>query len=102
MILDLVCEAVEIKIHFENFTGVIQSNYELGYAIGKMEKKLGMKLERDEELALLKEKVEKQMESYTPKDFVEENLIKLIREYRMQEKLSTEISDLIQRGYDSI
>lgn len=39
MILDLVCEAVEIKIHFENFTGVIQSNFELGYAIGKMEKK---------------------------------------------------------------
>ena len=36
MILDLVCEAVEIKIHFENFTGVIQSNYEVGYAIGKL------------------------------------------------------------------
>lgn len=101
MILDLVCEAVEIKIHFENFTGVIQSNFELGYAIGKMEKKLGMKLEKEEELALLKKKVEKQMESYTPRDFIEENLVKLIREYRMQEQFGSEISELIQRGYDS-
>lgn len=101
MILDLVCEAVEIKIHFENFTGVIQSNYELGYAIGKMEKKLGMELEKDTELVELKEKVERQMEGYTPEDFVEENLVKLIREYRMQERFGPEIPDLIQRGYDS-
>lgn len=101
MILDLVCEAVEIKIHFENFTGVIQSNFELGYAIGKMEKKLGMKLEKEEELALIKDKVEKQMESYTPSDFIEENLVKLIQEYRMQEQFGSEISELIQRGYDS-
>ena len=101
MILDLVCEAVEIKIHFENFTGVIQSNFELGYAIGKMEKKLGMKLEKEEELALLKDKVEKQMESYTPSNFIEENLVKLIQEYRMQEQFGSEISELIQRGYDS-
>lgn len=101
MILDLVCEAVEIKIHFENFTGVIQSNFELGYAIGKMEKKLGMELEKEEELALLKEKIEKELESYTPRDFTEENLVKLIREYRMQEKFGSEISELIQRGYES-
>ncbi|MCI8407764.1 MAG: DUF3837 family protein [Lachnospiraceae bacterium] len=101
MILDLVCEAVEIKIHFENFTGVIQSNFELGYALGKMKKKLGMELEKEEELALLKEKVEKQMESYTPEDFIEENLMKLIREYRMQDRFGSEISELIQRGYDS-
>ena len=66
MILDLVCEAVEIKIHFENFTGVIQSNYELGYAIGKMEKKLGMELEKDTDLVQLKEKMEKQMEYKEP------------------------------------
>lgn len=101
MILDLICEAVEIKIHFENFTGVIQSNFELGYAIGKMEKKLGMKLEKEKELALLKEKVEKEMKSYTPRDFTEENLVKLIQEYRMQERFGPEISELIQRGYDS-
>lgn len=101
MILDLVCEAVEIKIHFENFTGVIQSNFELGYAIGKMEKKLGMELNKEEDLALLKENVEKQMESFVPRDFTEENLVKLIREYRMQERFGSEISELIQRGYES-
>ena len=33
MILSLVEDAVEIKIHFENFTGMLQSNYELGYAL---------------------------------------------------------------------
>lgn len=101
MILDLVCEAVEIKIHFEDFTGVIQSNFELGYALGKMEKKLGMELDRETELTRLKAKVEKQMENYIPADFTEENLMKLIREYRMQERVGPEIPELIQKGYDT-
>ena len=47
MILSLVEEAVEIKIHFENFTGILQSNYELGYALGKMMKLLNMPMETD-------------------------------------------------------
>lgn len=100
MILDLVCEAVEIKIHFENFTGEIQSNYELAYALGKMEKKLGMEIDKESELARLKEKVEELMKNYVSKDFTEENLVKLICKYRIQERFGEEIPELIQRGYD--
>lgn len=100
MILDLVCEAVEIKIHFENFTGELQSNFELAYALGKMEKKLGMELDCETELAGLKEKVIEKMESYVPVDFVEENLVKLIRKYRMQDKTGGEIPELIEIGFN--
>lgn len=99
MILSLVEEAVEIKIHFENFTGILQSNYELGYALGKMMKLLNMPMETEGELEQLKEKVEKEMENYSPKDFVEENLMKLIREYRLQEQKGEEIAKLIEIGY---
>ena len=39
------------------------------------------------------------MENYSPKDFVEENLMKLIREYRLQEQKGEEIAKLIEIGY---
>lgn len=101
MIIDIVCDAVEIKIHFENFTGVIQSNFEFAYALGKAEKILGMEKEIEENLQGLREKIEEKMRNYSPKDYIEENLFRLIQDYRMQEKRGPEISELIQRGYDS-
>ena len=42
MITDLVEDAVEIKLHFENFTGILQSDYEFAYGLGKMNKILGL------------------------------------------------------------
>lgn len=100
MILSLVEDAVEIKIHFENFTGMLQSNYELGYALGKMMKILNLPMDAETELEELKEKIEAEMKGYSPKDFVEANLIKIIREYRIQPPRGDEIKQLIKAGYE--
>lgn len=100
MILSLVEDAVEIKIHFENFTGMLQSNYELGYALGKMMKILNLPLDTGAEIEKLKEKIETEMQGYLPKDFIEENLMKIIREYRIQSPRGEEIKQLIEDGYN--
>lgn len=100
MILSLVEDAVEIKIHFENFTGMLQSNYELGYALGKMMKILKLPIDTGLEIEVLKEKIEAEMKNYSAKDFVEENLMKIIREYRIQPPRGIEIKQLIEAGYN--
>ena len=74
MIVDLVEEAVEIKIHFENFTGMLQSDYEFCYAIGKMHKILNLALEKELTIEEQKEKIEEKMGNYEPKDYIEKNL----------------------------
>lgn len=99
MIIDLVEDAVEIKIHFENFTGILQSNYEFAYALGRMQKMMGQPLIEENSLASWKDAVEKQLKDYEPKDYLEENLKKLILEYRMQEQDGEEIQQLYKRGY---
>lgn len=100
MILSLVEDAVEIKIHFENFTGMLQSNYELGYALGKMMKILNLPLDTETEIEELKTKIETDMKAYSPKDFVEENLMKIICEYRIQSPRGEEIKQLLEAGYN--
>ena len=56
MIIELVEEAVEIKIHYENFTGTLQSDYEFGYALGKMMRILNLPmLEQEFDLDEIKE-----------------------------------------------
>lgn len=100
MIMDLVVEAVEIKLHFENFTGVLQSDYEFGYALGRMMKILGLPEEDEFSLDTMQETMKEKMSSYEPKDSIEKNLIKLIREYRIQHQSGEEILLLYHRGYN--
>lgn len=102
MIIDLVCEAVEIKIHFENFTGVLQSNYEFAYALGLMEKKLGIDMDNKSSLHQLKELVEDRMKQFEPADYIEANLVKLIREYRIDDSIGAELEELIKKGYEAV
>jgi len=100
MIIELVEEAVEIKLHFENFTGILQSDYELGYALGKMMRILNMEEEKESfDLALLKERVEEQMKQYKAKDYIEENLMRLIDIYRIQNQKGDEVYKLYHIGY---
>lgn len=100
MIIELVEEAVEIKLHFENFTGILQSDYELGYALGRMMCILNMEEEKETfELGLLKEKVEEQMKQYKAKDYIEENLMRLIDIYRIQNQKGDEVFKLYHIGY---
>lgn len=100
MIIELVEEAVEIKLHFENFTGILQSDYELGYALGRMMRILNMEEEQGTfDLALLKEKVEEQMQQYKANDYIEENLMRLIHIYRIQNQTGDEVCKLYHIGY---
>lgn len=100
MIIELVEEAVEIKLHFENFTGILQSDYELGYALGRMMRILDMEEEKEPfELASVKEKVEAQMKQYEAKDYIEKNLIRLIDIYRIQNQKGDEVFKLYHMGY---
>ena len=101
MIIELVEEAVEIKLHFENFTGILQSDYEFGYALGKMMRilKLPM-LETEFNLDETKEKVEQEMENYEPVDYIETNLIRLIKLYRIQHQKGNEVYELYRIGYE--
>lgn len=101
MIPSLVEQAVEIKIHFENFTGILQSDYELGYALGKMMHILAFPLGEEVGVEELKEKVEAQMKDYQPKDFVETNLVRLIKQYKIQSQKGPEIWQLVQAGYEA-
>lgn len=101
MILELIESAVEIKIHYENFTGILQSDYELGYALGKMMKILGMPNAGNEfVLADLKVEVEAAMKTYRPKDYIEKNLIRLIDIYRIQNQKGSEVYEMYQIGYE--
>lgn len=102
MIVDLVVEAVEIKIHFENFSGILQSDYELAYAMGKMFHLLGEKVPDEFFLEKLKTEIENRVVEYSPKDYIEENLIKLIRGYRMQNQKGEGQEELFRKGYHSI
>lgn len=105
MILDLVVEAVEIKLGFENFTGILQSNYECAYALGKMMHLLGMPSEEGivcERLGQLRQQTVEKMETYEPRDEAETNLMKLLKEYRMQSQDGEELQLLYERGYESI
>ena len=100
MIIELVQEAVEIKLHFENFTGILQSDYELGYALGRMMRILHMEEEKETfDLVLLKEAVEEKMKQYEAKDYIEENLIRLIDLYRIQNQKGEEIYKLYHMGF---
>lgn len=99
MIPILVKEAVEIKIGFENFTGYIQSDYELAYALGLLAKI--MKMDFDIEhitLTKLYELVLGEISSYNPKTYQEENLCRLIRLYKIIGTQSKEIKQLIKMG----
>lgn len=99
MIPILVKEAVEIKIGFENFTGYIQSDYELAYALGLLAKI--MKMDFDIEhitLTKLYELVLGEISSYNPKTYQEENLCRLIRLYKIIGTQSEEIKQLIKMG----
>lgn len=103
MIMDLIEDAVEIKIHFENFTGILQSDYEFAYGLGKMNKMLGLPegdtltAENLEERG--KEIVEK-LEHYETKNYIEENLVRMLKLYRIQHQQGEEIGELYRRGYE--
>lgn len=100
MIIELVEEAVEIKIHYENFTGILQSDYEFGYALGKMMRILNLPmLEQEFDLDEIKEKVEQEMETYEPADCIEVNLKRLIKLYRIQHQKGKEVYELYRIGY---
>ena len=100
MILELIESAVEIKIHYENFTGILQSDYELGYALGKMTKILGLpKEEAGFSLDDFKEKIEGEMKKYGPKDYIEKNLMRIIDIYRIQHQPGNEVYEMYEIGY---
>lgn len=95
----LAKEAVDIKIEFENFTGCIQSDYELAYALGLLAKKMQLVFEV-EQIALkeLYELVVHEIETYQPQTYQEKNLCRLIKPYKIEGTQGEEIQQLIKMG----
>lgn len=103
MIMDLVEDAVEIKLHFENFTGILQSDYEFAYGLGKMNKILGLpqgETLTEENLEARGSEIIEKLEHYETKDYIEENLVRLLKLYRIQSQKGEEIGELYRRGYE--
>ena len=103
MIMDLVEDAVEIKLHFENFTGILQSDYEFAYGLGKMNKILGLpqgETLTEENLEARGSEIIEKLEHYETKDYIEDNLVRLLKLYRIQSQKGEEIGELYRRGYE--
>ena len=103
MIMDLVEDAVEIKLHFENFTGILQSDYEFAYGLGKMNKILGLpqgETLTEENLEARGSEIIEKLEHYETKDYIEENLVRLLKLSRIQSQKGEEIGELYRRGYE--
>ena len=103
MIMDLVEDAVEIKLHFEIFTGILQSDYEFAYGLGKMNKILGLpqgETLTEENLEARGSEIIEKLEHYETKDYIEENLVRLLKLYRIQSQKGEEIGELYRRGYE--
>lgn len=98
MIPLLVKQAVDIKIDFENFTGILQSDYEYAYACGILANRMGVMLKKPIELMELKEMIECNITDYEPKNYQEENLIRLIKLYDCENLQAEEIQELIHMG----
>lgn len=100
MIPLLVQQAIEIKINFENFTGILQSDYEYAYACGKLAGV--MKLERGStSLSEFGKQITAQTKNYHPKTYQEENLIRLITIYQCENTSAEELEELIKMGYEN-
>ncbi|MBQ1689472.1 MAG: DUF3837 family protein [Lachnospiraceae bacterium] len=102
MVESIVRDAVEIKLGFENFTGILQSDYELAYALGKAVTILQMDVAEpvtSKEIEDIWSRVVKAMEGYQPANSQEENLFRLIKIYRIQkQKEEDAISNLFHSG----
>ncbi len=100
--VQLVKQAVEIKMNFENFTGILQSDLEYAYAVGYMADK--MKLVFDMECVTLKEAgdmVKERLKRYHPVTYQEENLKRLIELYNIRGTERKEIQELLKMGYEN-
>ena len=52
-------------------------------------------------LAMIK-LVEDRMKQFEPADYIEANLVKLIREYRIDDSMGAELEELIKKGYEAV
>lgn len=99
--VQLVKHAVEIKMDFENFTGILQSDLEYAYAVGYMANKMNLAIDTEhvalEEAATL---VKEKLEQYHPATYQEENLKRLIGLYNMIGTERKEIQELLKMGYE--
>lgn len=99
--VELVKQAVEIKMNFEHFTGILQSDLEYAYAVGYMANK--MKMQLDMEHLVLEEAgnaVKEQLKNYQPASYQEENLKRLIELYAIMGTERKEIEELLKMGYE--
>lgn len=99
--VELVKQAVEIKMNFEHFTGILQSDLEYAYAVGYMANKMGVKL--DMEHPVLEEAgnaVKEHLKQYQPASYQEENLKRLIELYNIMGAERKEIEELLKMGYE--
>ena len=99
--IKLVKQAVEIKMNFENFTGILQSDLEYAYAVGYIAKKMNLKI--DVEHLTLEEAgnvVKEQFIQYQPASYQEENIKRLIELYNTIGTERKEIQELLKMGYE--
>lgn len=99
--VELVKQAVEIKMNFENFSGILQSDLECAYAVGYMAKKMGIVIDiKNITLQEAVEVVKKELGSYQPENSQEKNIKRLIELYEIMGTEKKEISELLQMGYE--
>lgn len=98
---ELVKQAVKIKMNFENFTGILQSDLEYAYAVGYMAKRMGVLIDitsvKLQEAGMV---VKEKLEQYHPANYQEENLKRLIELYVIMGTERKEIQELLQMGYE--
>lgn len=99
--VQLVKQAVEIKMNFENFTGILQSDLEYAYAVGYMANKMGLSLDVGHiTLEEAGNAVKEKLEQYQPVTYQEENLKRLIGLYNIMGIERKEIQELLRMGYE--
>ena len=97
MVPILAKQAINIKSKYK--TNIILGNYECGYALGLIVNLSGILFPGDyTSMEDLRIKVLALLENYTPKDEREENLIHMLKEYKADDNLDSQVGELINMG----
>lgn len=99
MIPILAKQAISIKCKYK--TNIILGNYECGYALGLIVNLSGNDFPKEyTSIENLRLQVLTLLENYIPKDEREENLIHMLKEYKADDTLDSQVEELIRMGLD--
>lgn len=97
MVPILAKQAINIKCKHK--ANIILGNYECGYALGLIVNLSGIIFPADyTSIEDLRVKVLALLENYAPKDEKEENLIHMLKEYKADNNLDSQVGELINMG----